>query len=175
MLKQLLLSLILIILLAACSSQTETPASAPEETGPVEQAASPEEPSATQPEPETDTPEPTDLPPTSEPTAKPTQEPTQAPPPAGGVSFANDVFPIIQSRCIGCHGEEDVEEGLDMRTYAGLMAGSTNGPVVIPGDAASSLFVTLVQQNEMPKRGPKLNPAQVQIFVDWVNQGALDN
>jgi len=27
----------------------------------------------------------------------------------------------------------------------------------------------------MPKRGPKLTPDQVQLVVDWINQGALDN
>jgi hypothetical protein len=55
------------------------------------------------------------------------------------------------------------------------MAGSENGLVIVPGDAENSLLVELVATQEMPKRGPKLTPPQVQIITDWVNQGALDN
>jgi uncharacterized membrane protein len=91
------------------------------------------------------------------------------------VSFANDVLPLIQSRCIGCHGGDRTEEGLDMNTHASLMAGSDNGHVIVPGDAANSLLVEMVATQKMPKRGPKLTPPQVQLLTDWVNQGALDN
>ena len=91
------------------------------------------------------------------------------------VSFANDVLPIIQSRCINCHGGDRTEEGLVMLTYADIMAGSDNGPVVFPGDAEHSLLGELVSTQEMPKRGPKLTPPQVQVIMDWINQGALDN
>lgn len=124
---------------------------------------------------------PTDLPPATDTTAPTepaaaTEAPATEPAAAGAtVSFASDVLPIIQSRCINCHGGQRTEEGLDMNSHASLLAGSENGPVVIPGDAVNSLFVELVATHEMPKRGPKLTPAQVQIFTDWVNQGALDN
>jgi len=91
------------------------------------------------------------------------------------VSFANDIYPILQSRCLNCHGGESTREGLSVKTYADLMAGSTNGPVIVPGDAANSLLVELVATQKMPKRGAKLTPNQVQLITDWVNQGALDN
>jgi hypothetical protein len=91
------------------------------------------------------------------------------------VSFANEVKPIIESRCLGCHGGNRTEEGLDMNTHASLMAGSDNGPVLVPGDAVNSLLVEMVATQEMPKRGPKLTPPQIQLITDWVNQGALDN
>jgi hypothetical protein len=68
-----------------------------------------------------------------------------------------------------------VEEGLILRNYSELMAGSDNGPVITPGDAADSLLVKLISNQKMPKRGPKLTPPQVQLIVDWVNQGALNN
>jgi len=55
------------------------------------------------------------------------------------------------------------------------MAGSENGAVVIPGDADNSLLAEQVVSQEMPKRGPKLTPPQVQTILDWINQGALDN
>ena len=55
------------------------------------------------------------------------------------------------------------------------MAGSKNGPVIAAGDADNSLLVELVSTQKMPKRGPKLTPDQVQVIIDWVNQGALNN
>jgi len=91
------------------------------------------------------------------------------------VSFKNDILPIIESRCINCHGGQRTEKGLDMKTFDSLMAGSENGPVVTAGDATGSKFVELVANQKMPKRGPKLTPPQVQLFTDWVNQGALNN
>jgi mono/diheme cytochrome c family protein len=115
---------------------------------------------------------PTDLP-AEAPTEAPTDVPAEVP--AATVSFANDVMPIIQSRCIRCHGEDRVEEGLLMRTYEELMAGSDNGPVIIPGNAAASLLVELVAELKMPKRGPKLTPPQIQIITDWVAAGAPNN
>ena len=150
-------------LLTACGSQsTNTPASAPAEA--------------------VDTQAPTNLP-LSTATAAPTDtaiatEPAVATEPAAQgatVSFANDILPIIESRCINCHGGQRTEKELDMKTFDSLMAGSENGPVVTPGDAAHSKFVELVATQKMPKRGPKLTPPQVQLFTDWVNQGALNN
>lgn len=108
-------------------------------------------------------------------TEVPVTQPAGQSPEGTTISFTNDVFPILQSRCINCHGGDRTEEGLVMLTYAELMAGSDNGPVVTPGDAVNSLFAELVSAQKMPKRGPKLTPPQVQVIIDWINQGALDN
>ena len=107
----------------------------------------------------------------------PAETPTSAPAeaPAATVSFTIDVMPIIQSRCVRCHGEDRVEEGLLMRTYEEIMAGSENGPVIVPGDVANSKLVELVTSQKMPKRGPKLTPPQVQLITDWVAAGAPNN
>jgi mono/diheme cytochrome c family protein len=91
------------------------------------------------------------------------------------VSFSQDVLPILQSRCVNCHGGQRTEKKLDMTSYEKLMAGSEKGAVVIPGDADNSSFIQLVLQGKMPKRGPKLLPEQVQTLVDWVKAGALNN
>jgi mono/diheme cytochrome c family protein len=151
-------------LLSACGTpSTSTPAFAPTEA------------------PATATDVPIEVPPSTD-TAAPTETAaaTEAPatqPAAGGatISFAADILPIFESRCIGCHGGERTQEGLDLKTHASLMAGSNNGPVVTAGDAANSLLVEMVATQKMPKRGPKLTPPQIQLITDWVNQGALDN
>ncbi len=124
----------------------------------------------------------TSIPPTQAPTA------TNPPPtvastatvssteiPSIGISFANDVLPILNNSCNKCHGLEQIKEGLDMRTYEALMEGSFNGSVITPGNADDSFLVQQVLDGEMPKRGPKLTTEQIQIIIDWVNAGAINN
>lgn len=151
-------------LLAGCAAQpTEVP------TVPPTEAVAP---ATTAP---TDAPVATD---TSAPTAEPTtaDAPTTEAAPAGGtVSFAADILPMFESRCLNCHGGNRTEEGLSLRTYADVMTGSEGGAVITPGDAVNSVLHEMVATQEMPKRGPKLTPAQVQLIADWINQGALDN
>jgi mono/diheme cytochrome c family protein len=95
--------------------------------------------------------------------------------PSAEVSYAKDVRPILESRCATCHMGDFVSEGLDMNTYESLMVGSQNGPVIIPGDASASLLVQKVTDGKMPKKGPRLTPAQIQIIKDWIESGALNN
>jgi hypothetical protein len=159
------LFVLIVGLLTACGSQaTSTPVSSPT------QAVAPATEAPTSAPLSADTAAPTD-------TAVATEAAAATEPPAQGatVSFSGDIVPIIESRCINCHGGQRTEKGLDMNTFDSLMSGSENGPVVTPGDAAHSKFVELVANQKMPKRGPKLTPPQVELFTEWVNQGALNN
>jgi mono/diheme cytochrome c family protein len=107
------------------------------------------------------------------PTPMPTEEPEQA-----GVTFSGSVFPILDARCIICHGEDG---GWDASTYDLFMTTGDNGPVVIPGDPEASLIVqkltgTHEEGDIMPP--PPLRPLNdqlIQIIVDWIEAGALDN
>ncbi|MFN8404055.1 MAG: c-type cytochrome domain-containing protein [Anaerolineales bacterium] len=163
--KKILIGFLLIGFLAACGTQpTEAPASSP--TG--DSVSPTSAPAATETAvPATDAATPTVVIPTTPPTETSAQ--------TGSISFVNDVVPILQSRCWKCHGGEETKEGLDLTTFASIMAGSENGSVVTPGDVENSLLAEQVVSQEMPKRGPKLTPPQVQIIVDWIQQGALNN
>jgi mono/diheme cytochrome c family protein len=116
--------------------------------------------------------------PATETSAPLTEAPVATEPPAtssGDVSFVNDVLPIFPATCVKCHGGQEVKEGLDLTTYDGLIAGSFNGAVITPGNADDSYLVHQLLEGEMPKRGPRLADDQIQIIVDWVNQGAINN
>lgn len=95
--------------------------------------------------------------------------------PQTNISFANDVYPILESRCGSCHLGEFTSADLHMDTYDDLMNGSENGHVIVPGNAKESILVEKISKGEMPKRGPKLTPAQIQIITDWINAGAQNN
>ena len=62
-----------------------------------------------------------------------------------------------------------------MTTYELLLAGSNNGIVIISGNANESLLVQLIEAGEMPNRGPDVTSEELQIIIDWINQGALNN
>ena len=143
---------LLIGILTACGSQT------------------PQAPAPASPQPTTAVVSATD---TSTPAATETAAATE-PAVASSVSFTDDILPILESRCVNCHGGDKLEKGLSLRTYGDMMIGSENGPVVVAGDAANSKLVELIANQKMPKRGPKLTPPQLQLIVDWVNQGAQD-
>lgn len=111
---------------------------------------------------------------TTEATAAADSTPTEAAA-ASAVSFSNDVLPLLQSQCTRCHGESKAEEGLRLDSFEMLMAGAEDGAVIVPGDAANSLLVQLVESGQMPRRSTKLSAEQIQLLVDWINQGANNN
>ena len=162
---------LLVVLLTACGGG----AAEVENSGqPAENSSSNDPaPAENQPELTEEALEPAPTEPVAEP--EPTEEVVEEAPVAAGVSYAEDVFPILNSRCINCHGGERIRGDLVMLSYEELIAGGESGQVIIPGDAANSLLVQLVTEKEMPKRGPKLTPAQIQTITDWVNQGAQNN
>lgn len=67
------------------------------------------------------------------PTAPDTAAPTQNPATATSLTFSADVQPILNNDCVSCHGGARQDQGLDFRTYAGVMR------AVTPGSANSTL------------------------------------
>jgi mono/diheme cytochrome c family protein len=96
---------------------------------------------------------------------------------AGGApSFANDVLPILEAKCVMCHGTFG---GWDASSYESVMTTGDNAPVVVPGDADGSLLAqkllgTQSEGNIMPPGG-KLPDEEIQRILDWIASGAPDN
>lgn len=124
-------------------------------------------------------PSPTTAPTKSAPTiASPTKGAATAAPTAasvGSVSFSRNVLPIFDRICVKCHGGDETKEGLSLKSYADVMAGSNNGPVIVPGDVTNSFLIQQVVNGKMPKKGPRLLPAQIRTLSDWVAAGAPNN
>ncbi len=91
-------------------------------------------------------------------------------------SFNADILPILTSRCAfaGCHvaGGPD---GIDLRTYDAVIAGGEDDDTVIAGHARESELVEQIVEGEMPPNGPPLEAAQIQLIIDWINEGAKNN
>ena len=99
--------------------------------------------------------------------------------PAAGTAaeplFSKDIKPMLETSCVGCHGGLKTSKGLDLKSYASLMAGSQNGAVVTAGDPDNSKLVQMIVAGKMPKKGPKLTAEQLQLIKDWIKAGAKDN
>jgi hypothetical protein len=109
---------------------------------------------------------------------KPSQETPEATPPPSTpaqVSFAQDVLPIFETRCQRCHGTGDAQAGLHLTSHADVLAGSSSGPVVVPGSADNSSLVDQIVSGQMPLGGAKLPDSEIQTIIDWINAGAPDN
>lgn len=167
----LIFALLASIIVAGCGPQasTEPEDGTASQTAELEPSATVEVPTVAETESPTEEPSPTEAP-TEIPTEPPTEEALVV-----TISFSEEVLPIINSRCVNCHGGREIEEGLLLRTYEEIMAGSDNGAVIIPGDIEGSLLVELITKQEMPKKGPKLTPSQIQIITEWVAAGAPNN
>ena len=90
------------------------------------------------------------------------------------VSFEQDLLPILTARCAlaGCH-VADGPHGLDFRTYESFIVGGEHGPAFIPGNAEESEVVEEITEGKMPPPDsglPKVPDAEIQVFVDWINQ-----
>ena len=99
------------------------------------------------------------------------------------MSFKDDVFPVIELRCLACHqpgGEGYEKSGLDMRTYEGLMKGTKFGPVVTPWSTIKSNLIAVIERRTsreiwMPHLKKKLSKCERRVFSHWVLQGARNN
>lgn len=98
-------------------------------------------------------------------------------------SFKEDVFPIIEIRCLECHepgGAGYEASGLDLRTYEGLMKGTKHGPVITPRSAFTSSLIAVIDHRteteiRMPHNAKRLSKCERLAFRTWINQGARDN
>lgn len=99
------------------------------------------------------------------------------------ISFADDVMPILQIRCLECHkpGAEGFEQsGLDLRSHEGIMKGTKHGPIVVPGDSLMSNLNVLVEGRanpalRMPHNNKRLTRCEIDTLRRWVNHGARND
>ena len=95
------------------------------------------------------------------------------------VSFSQHIQPIVDRRCLSCHGRR-AKGGYSMTTYDEVMNTGDNAPVIIPGDAANSILAQMLHGIETPAGGqmPPSRPLpaqQIELIEKWINQGAANN
>jgi len=107
--------------------------------------------------------------PTSAPTAgTPGAETTTPAAPSSSLTWDNSIGVLFQTKCTACHGAGAMA-GLNLSTYADAMKGGNSGPVIIPGDGASSLLIKKQQAGNHPGQ---LTPEEIAQVIEWIDAGA---
>ncbi|MFN3486211.1 MAG: Ig-like domain-containing protein [Planctomycetota bacterium] len=113
------------------------------------------------------------------------------------VSWSLNVWPVVQNNCRSCHvsGQGSLQVPNMIMTDATATRAAwinvdpscTGGSIpagakrVVPGDPAQSFVYNKISQvtpwcgDRMPRGQPALSPVNIQLFFDWIDQGALDN
>jgi cytochrome b subunit of formate dehydrogenase len=110
--------------------------------------------------------------PTPIPTPTPTVEPQPGSDtggaPAGPSTWNDTIGPLLQAKCVMCHGAA-ASGGLMLDSYANLLKGGKSGPGIVPGDSATSkLFVLQSAGGHMGQ----LSAEELAAVKAWIDAGA---
>ncbi len=89
------------------------------------------------------------------------------------MSYANDVWPVINASCTGCHGGANPSGGIKLENYTDVAAAAAIG-----AGSYGSLYGTISHasgNSPMPKNGNKLPDCTISQIKAWIDQGAKDN
>ena len=87
--------------------------------------------------------------------------------------FETDIQPILTKRCVSCHGADDPEAGLDLRSLQSLVRGSKKGPVIVEGFSDKSVLIRKVSSRAMPPAdsGSPLTSHEIRTITQWIDKG----
>ncbi len=76
--------------------------------------------------------------------------------------------------CVLCHAAGTGMAGVNLDSYAGILLGGDNGPLVVPGDAADATAILIPKLNADHHDGPD-DAGFVVTLGQWIDEGAQDN
>jgi hypothetical protein len=91
-----------------------------------------------------------------------------------GRLFRERVAPILEARCLSCHGDGEPKGGFSLASQKSAFAGGASGPAIVPGKPDDSLLIGYISGDdpEMPKAAPPLSAGEVAAICDWISAGA---
>ncbi len=99
--------------------------------------------------------------------------------PSSNVSYSKYIQPVLNLKCVNCHGVSETDGGVNLTTWANTTA---NANVVFPGYPDNSSLVNVIQGRAgfppMPPLGSPyaaMNANQVQGVRTWIKEGAKNN
>ncbi|NND96649.1 MAG: DUF1549 domain-containing protein, partial [Pirellulaceae bacterium] len=92
-----------------------------------------------------------------------------------GVTFADDVQPILRRHCYRCHGSKNQEAGLQLNQRDTAIGDESNS-IVVKHVADESLLIQRLVDPElgdiMPLDGQRLSKGEIDTLRRWINDGA---
>ncbi len=97
--------------------------------------------------------------------------------PSRTVDFSADVKPILNNKCISCHGGVKAKAGFSVLFRDEALAKTESGkPAIIPGDPGASEMIRRITANDpeerMPYKHEPLSKDEIKILTQWIKQGA---
>ncbi len=93
------------------------------------------------------------------------------------IDFNSEVKPILNKKCIACHGGVKQQGGFSVLFREEALANTKSGrPAIIPGNPDDSEFIKRLKSKDpeerMPYKHPALDDDEIDILSTWVKQGA---
>jgi hypothetical protein len=97
--------------------------------------------------------------------------------PSQKVDFNTDVKPILNKKCITCHGGVKREANFSLLFREDALGVAESGKkAIVPGDADHSELIHRILSNDpeerMPYKKDALTEDEIQILKQWINEGA---
>jgi len=97
------------------------------------------------------------------------------------VVYTDVVHPIIEEKCVSCHGPKKVKGGLKMDTIAHMLEGGDAEECLVKGDVKASYMITSMElplddEYRMPPEGkPQITEDELKVLKWWVKIGAPES
>lgn len=92
------------------------------------------------------------------------------------IDFQRQILPVLEARCIKCHGARKQEGRLRLDARATAFSGGVSGRVIEAGKVKQSLLyqrITSSDEDErMPLNGAALSGKEIDLLKRWIEQGA---
>lgn len=93
------------------------------------------------------------------------------------VDFSTQIKPILNNKCITCHGGVKKSAGFSLLFEKEAFAVNESGkPAIIPGDASGSELIRRLHETDpeqrMPYEKPPLSEEEIDLLTRWIDQGA---
>jgi mono/diheme cytochrome c family protein len=93
------------------------------------------------------------------------------------IDFTRDVWPILEARCVSCHGQQKEKSGVRLDQRDTAMAGGESGKIIVPGNSSASRLIQRVthpdKTQRMPLKGEPLADKQIAVLRAWIDGGAV--
>lgn len=96
---------------------------------------------------------------------------------SGGVSYFEEVQPLLEAKCYSCHRGSKIKGDLRLDTFAAAKkGGESDGPAVVPGNVKDSSLLWRIGHDAgddiMPPKGDPLSADEIDLLTRWIEEGA---
>ena len=78
-----------------------------------------------------------------------------------GLTYSQDICPLLEASCLRCHGQERPKAGLQLDSLARALKGGEDGKAIVPGNSQKSLLIIAAAQiDDETAMPPKHRPGR---------------